>query len=154
MSLLHESRRRVGVLIVAGLIALLPFVYVAFGSRHTPFAKDLRNHPERFQHGEALLVLNRVIRTGDGFVEVGEPGGTAILDADPAFGLEAGEELDLTVAVRDGRFAVVDVGRHPTRSGKWIVSFPVLVLVGLLVLARVRWSPAEMGLVVSRRDRA
>lgn len=130
------------------LIALLPLVFVARGMRDSPFAKDLRDHPELYKDRDVLLVLNRVSQCGAGWIEAGEPGGTVKLAADPRLHLRKDEYVNFLVGWRDGRFEVLEVGRHATRGGKWLVSYPVLLAVAALVLGRIRWDGAGRGLAV------
>lgn len=143
--------RRVKLLATALLVALLPLVFVFRGMHDSPFAKDLRDHPERYRDRDVLLVLNRVSQCGPGWIEAGEPGGTVMLAADPRFGLRKDEYVNLLVGWRGGRFEVLEVGRHATRGGKWLVSYPVLAVVGALALATLRWDRRGRGIASRQR---
>lgn len=130
------------------LILVGPLPYLAFGPRYAPFAKDLAQHPERYRGRDVVLSLNHVRQLGRGWAEIGEPGGSVIVDADPRFALVKDEYLNLRLRLQGDRFRIVEVGRHKTRRNKWIVSMPILAAVALLALARVRVRSAERVLYV------
>lgn len=135
-------------LIVAALLALLPLPYVLWGRAYAPFAVDLARHPELYRDRDAVLVLNRVSQKGEGWVELGEPGGTVRMDADPRFHLVKDEYVNVRVGQRGGRYVVLEVSRHRTRGMKWAVSMPVLLAVALLCLRRVRRASGRLALTV------
>lgn len=140
--------RRRGLVILSALLLFLPVPYVVWGSRFAPFAMDLRDHPERFRGGDVILSLNRVLSVGDGVAELGEPGGTCVVAADPHFGLVKDEYVNVTLRFQGDRFAIVGVGRHRTRRMKWLLSAPILAVVGIQALRKLRIERPGAGLAL------
>ena len=115
------------------------------GPRVYPFAEDLLDRPESYRDRDVMLLLNPIEAVGSGWVEVSEERLRLVADARWVFSV--GEVVNLRIRFIAGRFTIVEVGRHTTRWAKWAVSFPALLLVGLIGLRRVRYDPRRGGLV-------